>query len=181
MPEVDVRLVAQRPFAGVRRTCARADIPRVLIPGLDVVWAAVRAHAAGPLGHNIALYRELGNDRVELMCGVEVEPPFADVGEVGLHWTPAGTVIHARQPGGPEHLPATYGDLHAWLQAHDSPPLERYWEDYDDVDERGSILGIDVFMLLPDGITPGPYGLARPVYHPGCAGPIGTGRGSKPP
>jgi hypothetical protein len=91
---------------------------------------------------------------VELRCGVEVEQPFEDAGEVVLHRTPAGAAIHARQAGGPEHLLDTYARLHEWLDAHDAQPVERYWEDYDDVDEHGAIIGIDVYMLLPEGFRP---------------------------
>ena len=151
--EVELIQVAARPFAGVLRATRRDDIPRVLIAGLDVVWPVVRTHARGTLGHNLALYRELGEDRVELECGVEVVPPFDEVGEVRLRWTPAGAAIHARHGGGPETLRDTYAVLHDWLRGHGSPTVTRFWEDYDDVDQHGAILGIDLYMLLPEGVT----------------------------
>ena len=151
MAEVQLVQVAARSFAGVRRTTARSDIPRILLAGLDVVWPVVRREARSSIGHNIALYRKLGGNRVELECGVEVEPPFEPVGEVSLRWTPVGTAAHARHIGGPEGLGETYDAINDWLREHGSPPVDRYWEDYDDVDEHGSLVGIDVFMLLPEG------------------------------
>ena len=155
MVTTDVQLIhaAARPFAGVVRRTTRDGIPRALTGGLDVVWPVVRRHADGKLGHNLALYRELGDERVELECGVEIEPPFDDVGEVTLRWTPAGLAIHARHDGGPETLRDTYAVLNDWLREHGSPAVTRYWEEYDDVDEHGAILGIDLFMLLPEGVT----------------------------
>lgn len=150
--DVQVVEVPARRFAAVRRTAARSEIPLVLVGALDAVWPVLRSRGTRA-GHNVALYRELGGNRVEMTCGVEVEPPFEDAGEVALHRTPSGAVAHLRHEGGHETLASTDGRASDWLRDHGLPAIAAYWEAYDDVDERGGLLGVDLFFLLPDGFT----------------------------
>ncbi len=154
MPDVQILPVAPRLFAAVRRTLSRSDIPRELIAGLDAVWPFVRGRGL-VAGHNVALYRELGDGRVEMDCGVEVEGTFEPAADIFASATPAGTAAHATHGGPYERLGETYDAIVAWARANRARPVGRAWEIYGDWVEDPARLETDVFVLLAEDVAAG--------------------------
>jgi hypothetical protein len=107
---VAVQLVDAGPglIAAVHRQTMYPDVPRVLVAGLDVVWATVRGKGLQH-GHNVALYRALGGNAVDVTCAVEVTARFAPDGEVTCAEMPAGRAATATHIGPYTRLGETQG------------------------------------------------------------------------
>src|SRR5262249_45870458 len=92
--EYDVRLeqVPGRPLAVVRRRASSKELSKVVPDACGMVWGAVRAHQITGAGRHVALYWD---GQINLEVGVEVDTPFAGIGELMGSTTPAGTVATA--------------------------------------------------------------------------------------
>lgn len=145
----DIRLVtvSPEPFAAVRRRTTFAEVPRVLLAGLDEVWKVIRERGMTP-GHNVAVYRHVGEGSVDLTCGVQVATSFADVGEVFSAETPGGAAVTATHVGPYVKLRDTYDELATWAQANGRRLAKVNWEVYGDGSEDPAKAETQVFMLL---------------------------------
>jgi effector-binding domain-containing protein len=147
---VQLKVVAPVLIAAVRRQTTFAEVPRVLIAGLDVVWAAVRSNSMQH-GHNVAVYRPLGGEAVDLVCGVQVAARFDDEGEVSCSETPAGNVATATHVGPYDRLGDAYDTVVAWTRQNGLRLAGVNWEVYGDWHEDPAKLETDVYMLIePD-------------------------------
>ena len=153
MREVRVVPVTPRSFAGVRRVVQRTEVPRELIAGLDTVWSVIRARQLDRHGHNIAVYREAGEETVEMECGVEVGDPFTPEGEIEIRTTPGGTAVCATHVGPVQRIGETYRRIDRWLAECDIAPLGVSWEVYGHASEETGAFYTDIFMLVPADAT----------------------------
>jgi effector-binding domain-containing protein len=137
-------------IAAVRRRTMFADVPRVLIAGLDVVWATVRGKSLQH-GHNVAIYRPLGGNAVDLTCAVQVADRFETDGEVSCTDMPAGRTAAATHIGPYSRLAETHRAVTEWALASGHRLAGVSWEVYDHPVDDPEKLRTDVYMLLaPD-------------------------------
>jgi effector-binding domain-containing protein len=110
-----VRLETIEPLliAAVHRQTTFPQVPRVLLSGLDVVWAFIRSKQLQH-GHNVALYRKLGGQAVELTCGVQVAARFSDEGEIVCTKTPSGDWATSTHVGPYDRMGVTYDTIGTW-------------------------------------------------------------------
>jgi hypothetical protein len=83
--DVSVRAVGPRVLAATRSCAALVDLPTVIRPRFDVVYAFLRESAIPHLGLNVILYGPPGGGEVDFECGVEVAAPFEGGATVRLH------------------------------------------------------------------------------------------------
>jgi effector-binding domain-containing protein len=147
--------VQPRPIAVVRRRTTFAEVPRVFLAMLDVVWAAVRSERLPKHGHNVAVYRPLGGDAVDFACGVQVAARFDGAGEVACSETPGGDAVMATHIGPYDQLGETYDAIMAWVRGHGRRLAGVNWEIYGDWNDDPAKLETDVYMLVePEGYAP---------------------------
>jgi effector-binding domain-containing protein len=146
---VAVQLVDAGPglIAAVQRQTMYADVPRVLVAGLDIVWAVVRGKGLRH-GHNVALYRALGGNAVDVTCAVEVAARFDPDGEVVCTDMPTGRTAHATHAGPYARLGETHRAIAEWALANGHRLAGLSWEVYDDPVDDPEKLRTDVYMLL---------------------------------
>jgi effector-binding domain-containing protein len=136
------------PFVAVTRRTRMADIPRELIAGLDIVWAAVRRNGVEGLGHNVAVYRHVDRDSVEMTCGVQVAWRFDDIEDVFRAETPGGEAMTATHVGPYDRLGETYDEI-ARAAAEAGRRLAGVnWEIYGDWGPDPRKVETEVYMLL---------------------------------
>jgi hypothetical protein len=143
-----IRLVAVKPtlIAAVTRKAVPSDISRVLLAGLDLVWAAIRSHGLRH-GHNVAVYRRPGCGGIEMLCGVEVAARFDDIGDVACRETPGGWAVTATHIGPYGRLGEAYDAIAAWARLHGHALAGTNWEVYGDWADDPAELETEVYML----------------------------------
>jgi effector-binding domain-containing protein len=134
-------------IAAVDRRTAMASIPKVLIPALDVVWGFVRGNNL-TFGRNVAIYRNLGDGMVDMTCGVEVEQPFEEAGEVVRAYTPAGEAARGLHLGPYDRLGETYDRVAAFISQNHRQRAGVNWEVYGHWTDDAAKLETEVYMLL---------------------------------
>ena len=139
--------VAPSLIAAVRRQTVYPDVPRELIAGLDVVWAIVRGKSLQH-GHNVALYRPLGGNAVDVTCAVQVAAPFQPEGEVVCLDMPTGRAATATHVGPYNRLGETHRAVAEWALANGHRLAHVSWEVYDDPVDDPDQLRTGVYMLL---------------------------------
>jgi effector-binding domain-containing protein len=149
-PVTSPRLVSVQPtpFAAVTRQVIMAEVPRELIAGLDVVWAAVRREGFEGLGRNVAVYRHLDGEKVVMTCGVQVTSKFHGLGEVFCDETPGGDAVAATHVGPYERLGDTYASVARWVNEAGLHLADVNWEIYGDWEPDARKLETEVYMLL---------------------------------
>jgi hypothetical protein len=138
---------APQQIAAVKRRTAIGDVPKVLIPALDVVWAFIRGNKLR-FGLNVAIYRHLGDDVVDMTCGVEVAQPFEEAGEVVRDYTPAGEAARGLHVGPYDRLGETYDRVAAFIVRSRRQRAGVNWEVYGHWTDDPAKLETDVYMLL---------------------------------
>ena len=143
--------VEPRLIAAVRRQARFAEIPRVLIAGLDRVWPVIRAMPSRKAGRNVAVYRPLGSDEVEILAGVEIDGRFDDVGEVSCLETPGGQAATATHVGPYDKMGATYDAIGIEVAGKGRRLAGRNFEVYGHWTDDPTKLETEIYMLLmPD-------------------------------
>src|SRR5947207_14307867 len=110
--DISVAVVTPRLLAAARAHAALAELPNVIRPLFDIVYAHLRASAIPHLGLNVILYEPpqagpAGLD-VDFECGVEVTALFEDGEAERCVATPSGRVATA----------AHFGDYAMLHEAH---------------------------------------------------------------
>jgi effector-binding domain-containing protein len=146
---VRIEQVASRPLAVVRRLARQPELSKVVPDACGIVWSALKAAQITGAGRHVAIYFD---GQINLEVGVELDTPFAGVGDVVPSATPAGVVATATHFG-------PYGRLH---QAHDAilqhcasqghalagPNWEIYGHWTDECNRDPTKIRTDVFYLL---------------------------------
>lgn len=124
--------------AFVHLTIPRAEIRRVMGPGLNEVKAAIAAQriaAAGPwFTHHLRMDPALFDFEI---C-VPVMTPFATTGRVEAGQWPATTVARTIFHGAYEGLGAAWKEFDAWIAAKGYTPRPDLWERYVEGPESGA-------------------------------------------
>jgi AraC family transcriptional regulator len=136
--------------AAVRRQVMYPDVPRELIAGLDVVWAFIRGRDLQH-GHNVALYRALGGNAVDMTCAVQVTARFDPHGEIECVEMPAGRAAAAMHVGPYAKLGETHRAVAQWALGSGHRLAGISWEVYDDPVDDPEKLRTGVYMLLASG------------------------------
>jgi len=155
MPEkelsVELKTVAPRKLAAVRREVTIGAVANAWRPALDKVWAFLKEHPGlrGD-GHNVFLYHH-GQSRSAPMTvdfGVEVIGAFDPAHDVFATETPAGEVATAVHVGSYASLRATHAAIHQWCTNQQRSIAGKSWEIYGDWTDDESKLETTIAYLL---------------------------------
>ena len=125
----DIRLaqIASRPTAVVRRRAALKELPKVVPESCGVVWNALKANGVKGAGRHLAVYLD---DEINLEVGVEMDGPFAGIGEVVASSTPGGTVAMTTHLGPYQLLASAHRAIREWCKANGHRTAGPNWEIY---------------------------------------------------
>jgi effector-binding domain-containing protein len=119
-----------RPFAGLRLTIPKADIQRVMGPGLEEVHAALAAQGVVASGPWFTHHLRIEPQGWDFEIGVPVARPIAPAGRVAAREWPAMRAAQATLRGGYEGLAAGWGALDAWVAGRGLAACAELWESY---------------------------------------------------
>ena len=148
--EVAIETVAAEPMAAVSAAARQPDLPRVIPPALDKVYAVLRAGDHGPLGCNVVLYQPAadGGRAMELRVGVRLSRPFAEDGEVRPCETPAGEVAHVVYWGPYNQMYPAHEAAQAGAMREGRRLTGVSWEVYGDWSDDPATLRTDIYYQL---------------------------------
>ena len=148
---VRVDEVGPVPLAAVRRTASRSELSRVVPEACGVVWNDLRSNQVSGAGCHVAVYLDCV---MNLEIGVEMDGPFAGIGEVVGTATPAGRVATATHFGPYDRLNEAHEAVHAHCAANGLELAGPSWEVYghwtDECNTDPMKIRTDVFYLLKD-------------------------------
>ncbi len=126
------RIVRAEPrlTAVIRLTVPRADIQKVMGPGIAEVLAVVAAQRIGPAGPVVAHHLKMDPGTFDFEIGVPVRAPVSPVGRVQPSELPAVTVARTIYHGSYEGLPSAWAELMGWIAAEGHTPAPDLWECY---------------------------------------------------
>lgn len=145
---IDLAEVAAQPFLAVKGQVNLPDIPAKLMPMMDRVWAFIRERGIADHGHNVWLYRSVGDGRMNVEIGVQMNGAFEAGGDLVAARTPAGKAAHAVHMGDYALMGRTHGALMAWCEEHGHALANIGWEVYGDWREDPAKLRTDVYQLI---------------------------------
>src|SRR5262249_22106701 len=142
-----------RPLAVVRRRASSQELSRVVPEACGLVWNELRAHQIAGAGRHVAIYWD---GQINLEVGVELDTPFAGVGEVVSSATPAGLIATTAHFGPYHRLHEAHQAIQQWCASRGYPLAGPNWEIYghwiDEWNENPAKIRTDVFYLLqPNG------------------------------
>ena len=116
--------------ASLHLTVTRAEIQKVMGPGIAEVMAAVAAQGIAPAGPWFTHHLKRPTDIFDFEICVPVATPVAPVGRVMPGEWPAMTVARTVYQGPYEGLAAAWGEFCAWIDANGHNPAVDLWERY---------------------------------------------------
>lgn len=142
-----------RPLAVVRRVASAQQLSKVVPDCCGLVWRALRSQQIRGAGRHVAVYLD---DRINLEVGVEMNGPFAGVGEVVASAIPRGTVVTTAHMGPYQRLHEAHTAIIDWCAKHGHARAGPRWEIYghwvDEWNRDPSKIRTDLFHLLAVGI-----------------------------
>ncbi len=123
--------------AVIHLTIPRADMPKVMGPGIGELMAAVAAQGITPTGPIYAHHLRMTPEQFDFELGVPVSAPVKPAGRVRPGQLPATTVARTIYHGGYEGLAGAWGEVHAWIAAQGRTPAADLWECYVQGPESG--------------------------------------------
>jgi effector-binding domain-containing protein len=130
---IDPPIITQtaiQPAAVLRLTVPPEDMPKVMKPGIDEVFAAVAAQGIKPAGPWFSHYLKMEPRRWEFEIGLPVATPIAPVGRVKPGELPARKVARTIHRGGYEGLGESWGEFSNWIKSQGLTPDADLWECY---------------------------------------------------
>jgi effector-binding domain-containing protein len=125
-----VAQTAAQPAAVIRLTIPRAEIRKVMGPGLHEIMAAIAAQGVAPAGPWYTHHLRMDPEIFDFEIGVPVAAPVAAAGRVKPGGLPATRVARTTYHGSYEGLAAAWGQFDAWVAAHGHTPATDLWECY---------------------------------------------------
>ncbi len=119
-----------QPAAVIRLTIPRAEIQKVMGPGIAELLTAVSAQGIGPAGPVFSHHLRMDPETFDLEIGVPVTAPVSAAGRVQAGQLPAATVARTVYRGSYAGLGAAWGELIAWITAEGHTPGPDFWERY---------------------------------------------------
>jgi effector-binding domain-containing protein len=120
---------AQR-TAVIPLTIPRAEIQRVMGPGIGELMTVIAAQGIGPAGPWYTYHLRMDPDVFDFEIGVPVAAPVAPVGRVKPGQLPARRVARTVYHGPYEGLAAAWGEFDAWIADQGQTPGTDLWECY---------------------------------------------------
>lgn len=121
---------AAQPAAIIRLTIPRAEIQKVMGPGITELMAAVAAQGIAPAGPIFSHHFRMDPDSFDFEIGVPIAAPIAAAGRVQAGQLPAATVARTVYHGSYEGLASAWGEFIAWIAAEGHTPAPDLWECY---------------------------------------------------
>jgi effector-binding domain-containing protein len=121
---------ATQPTAIIHITVPRAEIQRVMGPGLVELRAALAAQGIAPTGPWFTHHLKMAPDIFDFEIGLPVTRPVSAAGRVTAGELPATTVARTIYHGGYEGLPTAWPKLDAWIVAQGRTAGPSLWETY---------------------------------------------------
>ena len=128
---VEVIDAVAHPTAVAKGRAELGKVPEHFMPLLDKVWAVVRTLGAGPIGHNIAVYR-FRDGALDLEIGVQVAASFTPTAGVEPSTTPAGKCLRTLHTGPYSGIRQATDAVIAHAKANNLPTTNLSWEVYGD-------------------------------------------------
>jgi effector-binding domain-containing protein len=137
---IDSPQIVQTPAqatAVIHLTIPRADMPKVMGPGIAELMGALAAQGITPAGAIFAHHFQITPESFDFELGVPVSRTVQPVGRVRPGQLPATTVARTIYHGGYEGLGAAWGEFDAWIKAQGRAPAANLWECYVQGPESG--------------------------------------------
>jgi effector-binding domain-containing protein len=119
-----------RETAVIHVTVPRADIQKVMGPGIEELMSTVSAQGVGPAGSWFTHHLREPTDTFDFEISVPVTAPVAPRGRVEPGEWPAMKVARAVYRGPYEGLAGAWGEFDAWLKASGRVAAADLWEVY---------------------------------------------------
>jgi effector-binding domain-containing protein len=116
--------------AVIRLTIPRAEIQKVMGPGITELVTTVAAQGVGPAGPVYSHHFKMDPASFDFEIGVPVRAPVAPTGRVQAGQLPAATVARTVYHGPYEGLGPAWGEFEAWISAAGHRPAPNLWECY---------------------------------------------------
>ena len=127
-PQV-VQTTAQH-AAVIRITIPRADMPKVMGPGIGELMAALGAQGIAPAGPIFAHHLKMDAATFDFELGIPVAAPISATGRVKPGQLPAVTVARTTYHGPYERLGPAWGEFEVWIAANGHTSAPDLWECY---------------------------------------------------
>jgi effector-binding domain-containing protein len=111
-------------------TVPRAEIGRVMGPGIGEVMGALQAQGIAPAGPWLTHHLKFDPGTFDFEICVPVTSAVAPTGRVRPGWLPAATAARTVYHGGYEGLGAAWQELDAWIASQGKKPGPSLWEVY---------------------------------------------------
>jgi effector-binding domain-containing protein len=132
-PVIDTPQIVQtdrRITAVIRFTSPRAEIQKVMGPGIAEVMAAVADQGLTPAGPIFSYHLKMDPETFDFEVGVPVPKPVSAVGRVKASQLPAAKVARTVYHGPYEGLTSAWGEFDAWIVAAGHTRAPDLWEYY---------------------------------------------------
>ncbi len=141
------------PLAVVRRRATPHELSKVVLDACGTVWNVLRTHQVPGAGRHVAVYLD---GQINLEVGVELNGPFAGVGEVVPSITPPGLVASTTHHGPYGLLHGAHEAIRQWCAKNRYTLAGPNWEVYghwkDEWNSDPSQIITDVcYLLVADG------------------------------
>ena len=149
--EYDVRReqLNTRPLAVVRRCARPQELSKVVPDACGLVWGALRSQQITGAGRHVAVYYD---GQINLEVGVELDAPFAGLGEVVTSGTPPGPVATTIHYGPYGLLHEAHEAIRRWCAENGQVLAGPNWEIYghwkDEWNSDPTKICTEVFYLL---------------------------------
>ncbi len=127
-PEI-IQTEAQQ-TAVIRLTIPRAEIQKVMGPGIAELMAAVAAQGIAPAGPIFSHHFKMDPEIFDFEIGVPVTTPISATGRVEPSELPSATVARTIYHGPYEGLGPAWGEFGSWITAEGHAPAPDLWEYY---------------------------------------------------
>jgi effector-binding domain-containing protein len=129
---------AAQPVALLHLTVPRAEIQKVMGPGLHELMAAVAAQGVAVTGPWFTHHVKMDPAVFDFEIGVPVAAPVSPAGRMKPGTRPAATMARTVYRGGYEGLGAAWGTFDAWIKAEGHKAAQDLWERYVNGPESGT-------------------------------------------
>ena len=121
---------APQHIARIHLTIPRADIQKVMGPGIGEVHRVLAEQGIAPTGPWLTHHHQMTAENFDFDIAVPVATPVQPSGRVTPGILPAARVARTVYHGGYEGLSGGWGELMAWMAAQGLTPAADLWERY---------------------------------------------------
>ena len=122
--------VSDQRIAAIHLTVPRAEIRKVMGPGIAELRAVLAAQGVVPTGPWFTYHLRMDPGIFDFQIGLPVSEPVTASGRVKPARLPAATLARTVYHGGYEGLAAAWGEFDAWIKASGHVPAPDLWEVY---------------------------------------------------